>query len=681
MENPESETSTEKIESTVTCGLNDSVTKCSICLDKLRTPKSLPCLHTFCQTCLARYIKEFFQREQSLSWSGFPCPTCRTTATPTDATVDVAVWADQFPTNNFILSVMDMANFEKAEKVCEPCERQHKRGVRAEMWCKLCKVCMCMDCLSFHNAMFLDHHPLSISEAKEEPALLAGGQGLLCSRHKENLNLFCNDHQVLACSSCIAVDHRRCLRVITAEEYAHELKSSKEAERVVQEFNECFYCLENIIQENLQQSAHISNQKQEIINTITDCRRQINAHLDEIQNHFLTKLNDTHKEEADKIDMQIREIRQLQTAVEHSKKMVEAVLRYGGDSQVLSTFLKAKTSTTGYKQKSVETYEKTENVDYSFQLNAQIRKLPSFIRDFGEMNVVRAKRGVPKSVSNMKQMFERKATEIHKFYVRLPSDSIDCVITSGLYLSDGRLIICDFHNRCVKMFLDTGVFITKVLLQSEPFGICKVDDDKVAVTEPNNREIKIISTTDDNMAIVRSLNLDKVCYGIEKFEDELVVLLPMEKPFPCLCTASMDGTVTNMVKKDSTGHAMFEHKPFHLAVNNHTHEICVTQKTTAVHDKRGLVLGENLDVKSDIHHKDIRWARGIEIDFEGNLYMCGQMSSNVVQFNPDCSQSRVILTESCGIQHPAAIGFNRCKFFLTDVGDNNRNLVKIFEMV
>lgn len=116
MENPVSETSTEKIESTVTRGLNDSVTKCSICLDKFRTPKSLPCLHTFCQTCLARYIKEFFQREQSLSWSGFPCPTCRTTATPTDATVDVAVWADQFPTNNFILSVMGMANFEKAEK-------------------------------------------------------------------------------------------------------------------------------------------------------------------------------------------------------------------------------------------------------------------------------------------------------------------------------------------------------------------------------------------------------------------------------------------------------------------------------------------------------------------------------------------------------------------------------------
>lgn len=76
----------------------------------------------------------------------------------------------------------------------------------------------------------------------------------------------------------------------------------------------------------------------------------------------------------------------------------------------------------------------------------------------------------------------------------------------------------------------------------------------------------------------------------------------------------MDGT--DMVKKESACHAMFKHKSFHLSDNIHTQEISITQKTTAVHDKRGLILGENLDVKSDIHHEDIRWARDIEIDFE-----------------------------------------------------------------
>lgn len=192
---------------------------------------------------------------------------------------------------------------------------------------------MCMNCLSFHNDMFLDHHPLSISEAKEEPALLAGGHGLLRSRHKENLKLFCNDHQVLACSSCncrrssalSSSDNSRgiCLRIKILKRNGYSRPS--------------LYCLEIIIEQSLQQNAYISNQKQEIINTITDCRRQINAHMDEIQNQFLTKLNDTHKEDVDKIGMQIRETRQLQTVVEHSKKMVEAWWRFTGVVHILES--------------------------------------------------------------------------------------------------------------------------------------------------------------------------------------------------------------------------------------------------------------------------------------------------------------------------------------------------------
>lgn len=29
---------------------------CGICLERYKSPKVLPCLHTFCQTCLAEYI-------------------------------------------------------------------------------------------------------------------------------------------------------------------------------------------------------------------------------------------------------------------------------------------------------------------------------------------------------------------------------------------------------------------------------------------------------------------------------------------------------------------------------------------------------------------------------------------------------------------------------------------------
>jgi hypothetical protein len=48
----------------------DRLMTCSICLDKFRIPKVLPCMHTFCLTpCLTNLIDPRDRR--------FRCPECR----------------------------------------------------------------------------------------------------------------------------------------------------------------------------------------------------------------------------------------------------------------------------------------------------------------------------------------------------------------------------------------------------------------------------------------------------------------------------------------------------------------------------------------------------------------------------------------------------------------------------
>ncbi len=46
---------------------------CPICMDEFRSPRSLPCLHTFCQVCLGDYLV----RKHVRPGTTFPCPTCR----------------------------------------------------------------------------------------------------------------------------------------------------------------------------------------------------------------------------------------------------------------------------------------------------------------------------------------------------------------------------------------------------------------------------------------------------------------------------------------------------------------------------------------------------------------------------------------------------------------------------
>ena len=45
------------------------VLTCSVCLERYRCPKLLPCFHTFCQRCVEKVAG---------TKPSFPCPTCRT---------------------------------------------------------------------------------------------------------------------------------------------------------------------------------------------------------------------------------------------------------------------------------------------------------------------------------------------------------------------------------------------------------------------------------------------------------------------------------------------------------------------------------------------------------------------------------------------------------------------------
>ena len=66
---------------------------CSICMEPFTRPKILlPCLHTFCQHCLASYLSS---GAASKKRGGFPCPTCRQHVPITKPSRPPHTWPDQ----------------------------------------------------------------------------------------------------------------------------------------------------------------------------------------------------------------------------------------------------------------------------------------------------------------------------------------------------------------------------------------------------------------------------------------------------------------------------------------------------------------------------------------------------------------------------------------------------------
>jgi hypothetical protein len=51
-----------------TCSNSVEITNCAICLETLNIPKYLPCLHTFCENCIAFHISTSFEKGNKASF-------------------------------------------------------------------------------------------------------------------------------------------------------------------------------------------------------------------------------------------------------------------------------------------------------------------------------------------------------------------------------------------------------------------------------------------------------------------------------------------------------------------------------------------------------------------------------------------------------------------------------------
>ena len=96
--------------------LAEDILTCPLCLEKVREPRTLPCLHAFCRYCLSAYVR------QTVSDWRFPCPLCAQDTRPPARGLSVDQWLETFPTSNFLHQVgMD---------ICTPTRSSNDRAVQ-----------------------------------------------------------------------------------------------------------------------------------------------------------------------------------------------------------------------------------------------------------------------------------------------------------------------------------------------------------------------------------------------------------------------------------------------------------------------------------------------------------------------------------------------------------------------
>ena len=181
---------------------------CPVCLDHYTNPKTLPCLHSFCQDCLEGLPLDKKNETYYLS-----CPTCRhCTELPEEG---AGAFPVAFHVNNLkeIYSLMKKVA-DPQQVTCDNCTTATATG-----YCKDCSQFLCTECISTHKkwVLFANHELTSLDEvtasvsstsqllapAKQEATLTCSVPG-----HDEPLKYYCDTCDESICRDCIMLAHK-----------------------------------------------------------------------------------------------------------------------------------------------------------------------------------------------------------------------------------------------------------------------------------------------------------------------------------------------------------------------------------------------------------------------------------------------------------------------------------------
>ncbi|KAK9980003.1 hypothetical protein ABG768_013403 [Culter alburnus] len=195
---------------------------CSICLDLLKDPVTIPCGHSYCMNCITDCWDQDDQK------GVYSCPQCRQTFTPRPV----------LGKNTMLAEVVEKLKQTKLQ-AARPVQCYAARG---DVECDICTgdknkaIKSCLVCLNSYCQNHLEQHETFFKNKKHNLMDATGRlQEMICPKHEKLLEIYCRTDQNCICYLCTMDEHKNHDTVSAAAERTEKRTQLEETQRKFQQ--------------------------------------------------------------------------------------------------------------------------------------------------------------------------------------------------------------------------------------------------------------------------------------------------------------------------------------------------------------------------------------------------------------------------------------------------------------
>lgn len=673
----------------------DKFLTCGLCSNWFNKPRTLTCLHSYCENCLSKHILsvvskgDVTNRSNSTSRANeFNCPLCDKIIKEENFNkLPPNQWVNEFPVNKFILDLLDIEKLKRGDKSCGPCSRNGEES-SISSWCKECRDGLCENCAKVHKGMrvSMEHTVLTRADYMKQVDLLKEYQEP-CRKHAgKTLDMYCLFERELCCPNCVAEEHRRCEKVVPVAEAAVKIRSEREPAFLSDSLDQYIKHIERTTTDRNNQTKKLEDTKKSLIGEFANIRIEIINMLDNMEKTAKRELNQMHGDELAQIQKEMKKCKSMKEAVSNAQACLKMAETHGSDSRLMNALELIRKECFWYEEDMGMLRNKLQDCDFDFEKDHTIDSMKRSVKQLGKVSVKHFPSKLPpfpnivtfdraeqsKLNKSTLSLRGRRIEMLRTFDAKTEDDTAECWHTGATFLGDGRLALVDRQNKKLKIYSKTFRVQHTFPLSSKPWDVTSVSGIEIAVTLPEEYAIMVLCVEDD-ISQTDYFSTDERCYGIKFARGKFFTLCYDGSP-PALKIIDSDGKEVSSISHDDYGSPLFS-RPIYITANQAGTAIYITD------ERRGSIttLTETKEYFFEYSCIEVSHAAGIEVDPAGNLYVCRNHAKSVQLVSPDGDRLKTLVARD-KISYPRAIAYDPTDERLI-VTQGDKSLVKVFQFI